>query len=257
MKNELDENYISDVSIIDMFKISKSILEKYIPSVKFMYCIEGCTYVDIDDLIVLKDLGLNSIMLTWNDKNKYGSGVYTDSSLTNLGKEFINKAIDLKIGIDFSHANSNTLKDILSILKTRKDAIYFASHSNIRQLENRKRNFSDEELDMLREINCSVGIFSNKNFVNTGSTSSNELKISYLKHIKYAVSKLGIDHVMLSTDDMRFCASKDPIYNTTSIFDYSNIYKETYDLLSKEYNKEEIEKIMYKNANVIVKKLSR
>ena len=256
MKNELNINYYQEnVSVLEMFKISKKVLNKYVKGVKFIYCIEGCTYINIDELDDLYKEGLRGITLTWNDKNIYGSGIDTNSHLTNLGELFINKAINLGIGIDLSHTNENTFYDIVQVLQNNPKSIYYFSHSNIRKIEDRKRNLSDKQLNTLKNINCPLGIFSNKNFINKNCNSREELKLSYLKHIKYAVKNLGIDNVMLSTDDMRFCSSKNPIYNTLSIFNYDSLFIEIKRLLSKEFTPQEIEKIMYKNSKKIIDKL--
>ena len=253
MKKELHELYYQDsVSVIEMFKISINILNKYIKKVNFVYCIEGCGYLSVDDLDKLYVLGLKSIILTWNDKNIYGSGISTNKGLSKKGKKFINRAIDLNIGIDLSHTNLKTFNSILKILKKRKKSIYYISHSNIRALENRKRNLSNKQLIKLRKQNCKLGLFFNKNFIDR---KSDNLKESYLRHIVYAVNYLGIDNVMISSDDMRFCSEKNPIYNDLSIFNYNNLYDELYKLLKTEYTELQVKKIMYGNAYQIVKKL--
>lgn len=120
MKDELDDNYYNDdISIVDMFKISKKILNNYIPDVHFIYCIEGCDYLDISDLKALRDEGLNSIILVWNNPSKYGSGNRDIYGLTNLGKSFIIEAMNLGLGIDISHANKKTCMDILNLVKEK------------------------------------------------------------------------------------------------------------------------------------------
>ena len=45
MKEELHNNYYNpNISVLDMFKISKTILESYLPDIDFIYSIEGCDY---------------------------------------------------------------------------------------------------------------------------------------------------------------------------------------------------------------------
>ena len=83
MKEELHENYYNcNISVLDMFKISKQILEYYLPNIEFIYSIEGCDFVDINDLDQLYNEGLRAIVPVWNTENKFGSGNRTNNGLT-------------------------------------------------------------------------------------------------------------------------------------------------------------------------------
>lgn len=254
MKNQLHKSYYNpNVSVLNMFKISKDIIESYLPDIDLVYSIEGCDYVDIKDLKLLYKEGLRSITLVWNNENKYGSGNRTDKGLTKEGINFINKAINLGIGIDLSHANLNTFYGLIKVIKENqklgRDVLCYASHSNSRRLCDRQRNLADEQIQLIKEVNGLVGVFSNRNFITQNNNLSKEQqKLEYLKHIIYMVNILGIDNVMLSTDDMSFCGDVDTKYFETSIFDYSNIYFETHELLLKFFSLEDTNKILYQNA---------
>lgn len=254
MKEELDNNYYSDkVSILDMFKISKRILENFLPNIDFVYSIEGCDFLSIQDLEDLYREGLRSIVLVWNNENKYGSGNRTDNGLTHDGIEFLNKAIDLGIGIDLSHANQKTFYGMIEVIKENqkqgKDVICYASHSNSRQLCNRDRNLTDSQIKAIKEVNGLVGVFSNRNFITSDHNLSKEDEAKqYLNHIIHISEIIGVDSVMLSTDDMSFCADIDPEYLEIPIFDYSNIVSLTRNLLLKHFNIEDTDKIMFQNA---------
>lgn len=254
MKQELHENYYNpNVPILNMFKISKEILESYLSDIVFVYSIEGCDYIDIKDLELLYNEGLRSIILVWNTENKYGSGNRTYKGLTKDGINFINKAIELGIGIDLSHANLNTFYGIIEVIKENqklgKDVICYASHSNSRRLCDRERNLTDQELKLIKEVNGLVGVFSNRNFITLNyNLSKQEQKLEYLKHIIYISNIIGIDNVMLSTDDMSFCGDIDPEYYEIPIYDYSNISSETKETLFKYFSLEDANKILYDNA---------
>lgn len=250
MINELSECYYNkNVSILEMFKISKKILKEYIPRINFIYSIEGCDYLDISDLDALYEEGLRSIILVWNNKNKYGSGNKSDDGLTKEGRKILDKAISLGIGIDLSHANEKTFFDMIEViknnLKQKKQVICYASHSNVRMLCNRNRNLTDEQILALKEVNGLVGVFSNKNFV---TLENNNFKIEYLKHIIYLSKLIGIENIMLSTDDMKFLGSIDAYYLTSNIFNYSNIANEIKSLLTKYFSCDNVNKIMFDNC---------
>lgn len=254
MKEELHENYYNPTtSILTMFKISKQILEYYLPDIEFIYSIEGCDFVDINDLESLYEEGIKSIVTVWNTENKYGSGNRTNKGLTKEGIEFINKAIDLGIAIDLSHANINTFYGIIELIKENqnlgKKVICYASHSNSKTLCNKERNLDDNQLKALKEVNGLVGIFCNKHFI-TKDYNLNKDKINniYLNHIMHISEIVGIDNVMLSTDDMSFMIDIDPEYEDTVMFDYSNIEKEISILLQTYFSVSTTNKIMYENA---------
>ena len=265
MKEEYDINYYHDGdSVIDIFRISMDLLKKYIPKgITVFASIEGCDYLeDENDLVTLKELGLNSILPVWNCQNKFGSGNRSEQGLTLLGEKLIEKAALLDIGIDLSHANEKTFWDIINYIKKHdlKPKIY-ASHSNVRCLCDRDRNLKDEQILAITSLGGFVGVMSNSGFVVKNGYSEREkrigsydydkyieyLKYQYIKHIIYINKLTGkIDNICLSTDDMSFCELDD--YKECSIFEYTNISKEIEKKLFEYYNEEEVRKIMYENA---------
>lgn len=254
MIEELDDKYYQEsVSVLKMFTIAKEILENFLPNIEFIYSIEGCDFVKENELEDLYDAGLRSIILVWNHENQYGSGFRSDKGLTDLGRSFLEKAIDLGIGIDLSHANEKTFFDIIELLDARqkegKEIICYASHSNARQLCDRNRNLTDEQLLELKKVGGLVGVFSNRNFItNSYQISKNEQKKMYLKHICYIAKIIGTDKVMLSTDDMRFCGDVDNEYLELPIYSYATITSEIQETLSFSFSEEEVKNILYRNA---------
>ena len=260
MKYELHENYYNkNISVLDMFKTAKSVLEYYGHGIDFIYSIEGCDYIEKEDLSNLYNEGLRSLLLVWNNENKYGSGINTSKGLTLLGKDFLNEAINLNIGIDLSHANINTFNDIVSLIKeSKKEVICYASHSNSRLLHDISRNLTDSQILSLKEINFFIGVISNIHFIKCNHLSSYEEKRKeYINHIKYISDLIGVDKVMLSTDDMRFASDKKEEYLYRPIYKYKTIRKDIEEDLLKVFGVEDTNKILYKNASSIVKKLKK
>lgn len=221
--------------------------------------IEGCDYIDPSDLeYFYNNFHLRSIIPVWNHENKYGSGNRTDKGLTKLGEELINRAIDLGIMIDVSHANEKTFNDILDVYSQNNNPnkIIIASHSNVRSLCDEKRNLTDDELKRLKEINGYIGIFSNCSFVfKDFRDKSYEYRIQkYLDHIDYLINVIGFDtnHIVLSTDDMNF--SPNSMFHHKEAFNneyLSYLRKE----LIKRYNIEIADNIMTNNAQKIIGRL--
>lgn len=262
MNDELGTNYYrEDVSILDMFRISKAILQKYLPDTEFIYSIEGCDYLKKEDLEPLYNEGLRSILLVWNTKSRYGSGIYTDSGLTLEGKEFLERAIDLGIGIDLSHANQPTFFGMIDVIKENqalgKSVICYASHSNANTLHYKLRNLTDEQLLALKEVGGLVGVLTNAHFVSCGTEGTKEeQQRQYIEHLIYIESIVGKDKVMLSTDNMTFMEDYDPDYGLAPIYNYVTMKSDIEKGLLKYYNAEDTYNILYGNAyNEIVSKL--
>ena len=249
MKEEMGDKY-QDISVVEMFRISTKLFHEYFPDVKAIFSIEGCDFVEIDDLDELYSLGLRNILLVWNNKNKYGSGNRSDKGLTEDGKKFLRKAIDLGISIDLSHMNHNTFYDTVSLLKEEKnkgkDVCVIVSHSNCYSLCNHPRNLDDEQILSLKEFNPVIGLVSYGPFVSS-STDIGQLRKEYVEHIKHVISLLGEDVVGVSTDDMKFDYELLGNSDDIQLFPYKSIGNELEKLL-KEKGISNVKKIMFENS---------
>ena len=249
MKEEMGDNY-QDISVVEMFRISTKLFYEYFPDVKAIFSIEGCDFVEREDLDELYSLGLRNILLVWNNKNKYGSGNRSDIGLTEDGKKFLRKAIDLGISIDLSHMNHNTFYDTVSLLKEEKnkgkDVWVIVSHSNCYFLCDHPRNLDDEQILSLKEFNPVIGLVSYGPFVSS-STDIGQLRKEYVEHIKHVISLLGEDAVGVSTDDMKFDYELLGNSDDIQLFPYKSIGNELEKLL-KENGISNVKKIMFENS---------
>lgn len=264
MIDELHPKYYqAEISVLEMFQKSIKKLKELMPQdIKVLYAIEGCDYIkDEKELEELRKSGLSSICLVWNEKNKYGSGTRFEGGLTELGKSFLHKAIELGIGIDLSHTNEETFYDIINLVKEEKEnglsPVVYASHSNSRTLCERVRNLKDEQLESIKEVDGYVGIMSNRNFVNVDNENmtNEEIIKGYLEHIDYIGTIIGFDHIMLSTDDMTFEKEINPIYATRAIYNYENIRSSIEKELLEKYSEDVVKDILEGNAKKIFEKI--
>lgn len=240
------------IDVVEMFKISTELFRKYFPNLDVVFSIEGCDFIkNIDELRKLYELGLRSILLVWNNKNKYGGGTYATGGLTEEGKKFIWEAINLGITIDLSHMNRETFEDTVSILKEAKNKSLnpkvIVSHSDVYELFNHPRNITDEQIKMLKAFKPVMGLVSYSMFLTDKDEKIEVLKDKYLNHIKHVIDILGIDCVGISSDDMEYDSILlgNPVEKI--IFPYKDLKKEIYNLLIKEFSIEEVNKIMELN----------
>lgn len=263
MKDEYHVCYSKKHNLIQMFEITTNIAKKIIPNIEILFSIEGCDKLNnIQDLKQLYNLGLRAIAPVWNEKNQFGSGIRTELGLTTLGKQLIIEAIDLGIAIDLSHTNLKTFDDIINIvneeIKVGKDPIVYASHSNCFNFCPRKRNLTDDQIKKLKSINAYIGIFSNTNFISLEKLDQLQYEGLYIKHIKHIKKIYGnVDHIVLSTDDMKWCENTNSSYGKSHLFSYNSLQKNIKNILSKEFSLDEVEKIMYKNGQKIFETINK
>ena len=218
---EIEENKIN---VIKMLQQVNSIIENenIIPkNIKYIYGIEGLDYLEkIEDIDTLYKLGVHSVNIVWNNKNKFGGGTRTDNiyGLTNLGEELIEKLVKTGIAIDLSHTNEKTFYDIIEKAKQLKKLGYtpkiFVSHSNCKNICDVKRNLTDEQIIKIKEMNGIIGIVEYKGFVSNNLENYEKYYLKHINHIKNLLD--GIDNIAVSTDDEIY-------YN--KILKNANIYK--------------------------------
>lgn len=258
MARELHPKYYQrGVSVLEMFRIAKRVLDSYLTNVDILYSIEGADYIlDTKELEQLYEEGLDCLVIAWNTRSKYASGGRSHQGLTDKGKHLLRKAISLGMGIDLSHANRETFSNMISLIKEEQyrgqDVCCYASHSNAFALCHNPRNLEDWQLQDIFDVRGQVGVFAHRNFVVEedvkNSVTAEEKKDIYLKHIEYITSFVGIDNVMLATDDMDFVKDYDSEYGETSIYDYSKLSSEVFATLKEKYSDHEIKQIMYSNV---------
>ncbi len=253
----LELDYNKQINVLEMFKTAKSLLEKRINH-NVIYSIEGSGYIkNLKELEELYKHGLDAILLTWNNKNKYGSGSRTNRGLTRKGKKFIRKALDLGLAIDLSHANEKTFKGIIKEIKKVKNPICYASHSNIDELYHHPRNLTNEQLYALKEVGGMLGLVAYPLFL-TDSNDNQKIRKAYTDHIKKAVAIMGVDNVMLASDNMEYLLEFDqPFTSQKSPYNYEKINKQIYNDLKPYFKDEEIKKIMFENALRLYKRIKK
>lgn len=252
--------------VINMFKTSIEYFKKYkscgliSTDSDYIYGIEGCDYLkDINDLETLYKLGLRSIIPVWNNENKFGSGYKSNKGLTDLGIKLIEKAIELGIIIDVSHANEKTFYDIINVIEknNNKNINLIASHSNVKTLCDRKRNLTDEQLKTLKEHNGYIGLFTNGNFIsddNKNLSHSQRIK-RFLEHLKYIIEEIQFDtkKIIVSTDDMNF--HPDSSYHNLETYPLSQIYQKLYMSIYKQYGQNIASNILINNSKELILKV--
>ena len=195
--------------------------------------------------------GVRHASLTWNDANRYASGLDSPDSrgLTSQGIKILKEMESLGMLIDLAHLNEKSFFDVIK--NTTSPLII--SHGNTKSICNHKRNYTDQQLKAISIRGGVIGICGIRSFISENNQNQN---VEYLvKHIDHAVKVMGIDHVGLGFD---FCyylydnVKDNKVDGLKTIADVNNIFRE---LKKIGYNYDDIEKIKHLNFERVIKKV--
>ena len=158
--------------------------------------------------------------------------------------------------LDVSHTNEKTFWDICKVATKP----FIASHSNCRSLCDVPRNLTDDQLREIAIRNGVVGVNSYEEFV---SSDLEKRTVEHLvDHIDHMVEVMGIDHIGLGFDFAEYL-NADTLKHYASTYTYgvrgledTTKAKNIISVLEKrDYSKEDIEKICYKNFYRVIKEI--
>jgi len=218
---------------------------------------------DLDRIDIAYGLGIRMMLLTFNTRNYVGDGCSerTDSGLSYLGIEMVERLNDIGILIDLSHCGVQTSLDAAQF---SRDPVLF-NHTGARALNPAcTRLKSDEQLRAVADKGGLIGISAIPNQLSNKPEQGIE---DMLNHIGYVVNLVGIDQVIIGLDNTfhdqvafhrKLAASRsvdleksgivlaaDYMYGIESPLEWRNIVR---GLVSRGYSDGDIEKIVSGNA---------
>ena len=164
-----------------------------------------------------------------NDICDSARGSHTHNGVSAFGKEVIGEMNRLGIMVDLSHAAEKSFYDALELSTTP----IVCSHSSCRALCDHPRNLTD---DQMRALAAKGGVMQvtlyNGFLVADGQATIDDA----MRHLKHAISIMGIDHVGLGTDfdgDGGICG----LANSSELIHF------TRRLMAEGYSRQDIQKI--------------
>ncbi len=161
------------------------------------YNLQNSTPVEADfaAIAALRERGVASIQLTYNDLNRSGAGCFVeaDPGLTPFGHDLIARLEQDRVLLDLSHAGMTTMAGAIAASK-RPPII---SHTACKALWNHRRNTTDENLRATAQKGGLVGMTQIRTFLTSAKTDNRHF---YFDHIDHAVKVAGIDHVCIGSD---------------------------------------------------------
>jgi membrane dipeptidase len=149
---------------------------------------------DLDNVQVFYDLGVRSLVPTYNFANAAGSGCLDadDTGLTRWGRDLVRRMNAVGMIPDGSHSSARTGLDLCR----HSDRPIIYSHSNLRAVWDHPRNLTDDQARACADTGGVVGITGVGIFLGPNTPTLDAM----LAQIDYAVELVGIDHVGLGSD---------------------------------------------------------
>jgi membrane dipeptidase len=145
------------------------------------------------------DLGVRVMQLTYQRQNWIGSGCgeQRDSGLTHFGRAVVARMDELGIVVDLSHCGQVTGRD--AIEASRNPVIF--SHAHPAAIAPHIRAKDDDLLRALAERGGVIGITGLSTFLyDPDNPRSRPGLPSFVRHLRYLVDLIGIDHVGIGLD---------------------------------------------------------
>ena len=189
-----------------------------------MLAVEGGeTITDTFMLRTLCRLGVRSVALTWNHKNRLGYPAMGRSKqgLTDLGKEIVSEMARLGMAADVSHLNDEGIDDVLKL--SRKGRAPMASHSNARSVRSHPRNLSDRHIRAIAGMGGFIGVNFYRPFLGPGAPNIDTV----IEHIgntgSWKCVGLGsdFDGMELPAEGLETCERFDALLNALLARGYS------------------------------------
>lgn len=149
---------------------------------------------NLDNLAVLADLGVRTLLPTYNHANRAGGGCLDtdDTGLTAWGRPIVAALNDVGIVPDGSHCSARTGLDMC---ETSIGPVIY-SHSCMKSIWEHPRNISDDQALACAATGGVIGITGVGIFLGPNTPTLEAMT----RHLEYAVELVGVDHVGISSD---------------------------------------------------------
>ncbi|MEU4316400.1 membrane dipeptidase [Nocardia sp. NPDC024068] len=149
---------------------------------------------DPGNLRVFADLGVRTLLPTYNHANRAGCGCLDtdDRGLTAWGGDLVREMNAVGMVPDGSHCSARTGLDMCEI--SARPVIY--SHSCMRAVWDHPRNITDDQARACADTGGVIGITGVGIFLGPNTPTLEAMT----RHLEYAAELVGTDHVGVSTD---------------------------------------------------------
>lgn len=205
---------------------------------------------DIKLLRIFYELGVRAAGLVWSRRNYVADGCSFSpveegqkGGLTKFGVKVVRKMEEMNMLVDVSHLNDEGFWDIMKFTNRP----FIASHSNVRNIHDRMRNLTDEQIKAIAERNGVIGINAYKSIAGVKEGEDPIKKLA--DHVEYMVKLVGPRHVGFGFDlcnsyyesELKF---KFESHNSDSLDSHAEAVMITEELLRRGVSEEDIKLII-------------
>jgi membrane dipeptidase len=139
------------------------------------------------------ELGMRMAGLSWNRRNPYSDGAAEKGGLSRLGRELVDRLVELGVIVDLAHASPAAFAEIL---ERAGNAPVICSHAACSAVNDHPRNLADEQLRELAARGGLLGLMLHPLAIGHEQPTIDRV----LDHLEHAVELCGSDHVCLGGD---------------------------------------------------------
>ncbi len=162
-----------------------------------MLTLEGADAIqgDLLYLRILYHLGVRIVGLTWNYRNEVADGVAEPrpGGLSAFGRQFVKEARRNGMLLDVSHLSEAGFWDLLSI----HHEPVIASHSNVFEIRNHRRNLRKEQVEAIFATGGCIGLTFVGDFVSEQQPATLD---DFLKHLERCCEWGGVRQTGIGSD---------------------------------------------------------
>ena len=140
--------------------------------------------------------GHNALADSSNPRLDLGDSIALHGGLTDLGRAAIAEMNRLGMVIDIAHVSRDSMLQAAECSRTP----VISTHSCLKALCDHPRNLDDSQLDVLRDVGGMVNITAVSGFLRRGMKPEDVTVKDYVDHLDYAVRRIGLAHVGISSD---------------------------------------------------------
>jgi membrane dipeptidase len=146
--------------------------------------------------LTLTHNGHNALADSCNPRRDLGDRDSEHGGLSSIGVRAIGELNRLGIMVDVAHTSRDTM---MQAAETSRTPIV-STHSCVSALCDHSRNMTDWQLDIMRDVGGVIQITAVSAFLKPNAKPEDVTTADFADHIDYAVKRIGIDHVGISSD---------------------------------------------------------
>jgi membrane dipeptidase len=146
--------------------------------------------------LTVTHFGHNALADSSNPRRDLNDPEEEHGGLSALGRQAIVELNRLGMLVDIAHTSKKTMLQSAGLSRVP----VLSTHSCIKALCDNPRNLDDEQLDALRDTGGVVQVTAVPAFLKAGSKEAEVTVGDYCDHIDYAVKRIGVEHVGISSD---------------------------------------------------------